>query len=116
MTASPIPPLHRVLVIGTTGVGKTTLAHLLASELKQPFSALSAINAGVKDVRDVIEGDASPDGKGVLSIARGISGTRACAFNGPCGDMRSAESEKLFRRRGCDLKIATVKKRGERRR
>ena len=47
--------LPSLLLWGPPGVGKTTLALLLASELKQPFAALSAINAGVKDVRDVIE-------------------------------------------------------------
>jgi putative ATPase len=40
---------------GPPGVGKTTLASLLANELDRPFYALSAINSGVKDVRDTIE-------------------------------------------------------------
>jgi putative ATPase len=40
---------------GPPGVGKTTLAQIIASELKQPFYTLSAINSGVKDVREVIE-------------------------------------------------------------
>src|SRR5687768_5311901 len=40
---------------GPPGVGKTTLAYLLASELQRPFFMLSAINSGVKDVREVIE-------------------------------------------------------------
>ena len=40
---------------GPPGVGKTTLANIMASQLKQPFVALSAINAGVKDIREVID-------------------------------------------------------------
>ncbi|WP_188815161.1 replication-associated recombination protein A [Hymenobacter cavernae] len=47
--------LPSLILWGPPGVGKTTLAHLLADELKLPFAALSAINAGVKDVREVIE-------------------------------------------------------------
>jgi putative ATPase len=47
--------LPSIILWGPPGVGKTTLAHLLAAQLKQPFVALSAINAGVKDVRDVIQ-------------------------------------------------------------
>ncbi len=40
---------------GPPGVGKTTLAHLIANHLKRPFHQLSAISSGVKDVRDVIQ-------------------------------------------------------------
>lgn len=47
--------LPSMILWGPPGVGKTTLAHLLAHELKRPFYALSAINSGVKDVRDVIK-------------------------------------------------------------
>lgn len=44
-----------IILWGPPGVGKTSLAQLIASELKCDFFALSAINSGVKDVREVIE-------------------------------------------------------------
>ncbi|MBK8497541.1 MAG: replication-associated recombination protein A [Flavobacteriales bacterium] len=47
--------LPSMILWGPPGVGKTTLARLIAQELKRPFHALSAINSGVKDVREVIE-------------------------------------------------------------
>jgi len=40
---------------GPPGVGKTTLAFIVARELKRPFYTLSAISSGVKEVREVIE-------------------------------------------------------------
>ena len=40
---------------GPPGVGKTTLAGLIASISERPFYTLSAINSGVKDVREVIQ-------------------------------------------------------------
>ena len=40
---------------GPPGVGKTTLAQIVASQLKVPFFTLSAVTSGVRDVRDVIE-------------------------------------------------------------
>ena len=39
---------------GPPGVGKTTLASMLANMLKRPYYALSAVNSGVKDVREMI--------------------------------------------------------------
>ena len=40
---------------GPPGVGKTTLAQIIANKLETPFFTLSAVTSGVKDVRDVIE-------------------------------------------------------------
>jgi putative ATPase len=40
---------------GPPGVGKTTLARIIANQLDRPFYTLSAVTSGVKDVRDVIE-------------------------------------------------------------
>lgn len=40
---------------GPPGVGKTTLAQIIANTIKTPFYTLSAINSGVKDVREVID-------------------------------------------------------------
>ena len=40
---------------GSPGTGKTTLAQIIAKQSNRPFYELSAINSGVKDIRDVIE-------------------------------------------------------------
>jgi putative ATPase len=47
--------LPSIIFWGPPGVGKTTLAQILAEELKKPIFILSAISSGVKDVREVIE-------------------------------------------------------------
>ena len=44
-----------IILWGPPGVGKTTLAHIIANTLDVQFYKLSAINSGVKDVREVIE-------------------------------------------------------------
>ncbi len=49
---------HRIssfILWGPPGVGKTTLAQIIANRLETPFYTLSAVTSGVKDVRDVIE-------------------------------------------------------------
>mgnify|MGYP003684388909 FL=1 len=43
-----------IIFWGPPGTGKTTLANIIANEVKVPFHVLSAISAGVKDVREVI--------------------------------------------------------------
>ncbi|HEY1008231.1 MAG TPA: replication-associated recombination protein A [Sphingobacteriaceae bacterium] len=47
--------LPSLILWGPPGVGKTTLAFIISRQLNRPFFSLSAINSGVKDVRDVIE-------------------------------------------------------------
>jgi putative ATPase len=47
--------LTSIILWGPPGVGKTTLAKIIASQLNRPFYILSAINSGVKDVREAIE-------------------------------------------------------------
>jgi len=44
-----------LILWGPPGTGKTTLANIIATESKRPFYSLSAINSGVKDIREVIE-------------------------------------------------------------
>lgn len=44
-----------LILWGPPGVGKTTLANIIANTLSLPFFSLSAINSGVKDVREVID-------------------------------------------------------------
>lgn len=47
--------LSSFILWGPPGVGKTTLAHIIADSLDREFHTLSAVSAGVKDVRDVID-------------------------------------------------------------
>ncbi|MEO1049627.1 MAG: replication-associated recombination protein A [Bacteroidota bacterium] len=56
-----------MILWGPPGVGKTTIANIIANSIKAPFHILSAINAGVKDVREVID-KAKRQSKAVLFI------------------------------------------------
>ena len=47
--------LPSFILWGPPGVGKTTLARIIATKLKRPFFQLSAVHSGVKDVRETIE-------------------------------------------------------------
>lgn len=47
--------ISSLILWGPPGVGKTTLAKIIANTLERPFYTLSAINSGVKDVREAIE-------------------------------------------------------------
>lgn len=44
-----------LILWGPPGIGKTTLANIIAKESERPFYSLSAINSGVKDIRDIIQ-------------------------------------------------------------
>lgn len=56
-----------MILWGPPGVGKTTLANIIANTLSAPFYQLSAINSGVKEVRDVIE-KAKQSDKAILFV------------------------------------------------
>jgi putative ATPase len=62
--SSPTSFLHKaiksgnvpsLILWGPPGVGKTTIANIIANEIKAPFYPLSAINSGVKDIREIID-------------------------------------------------------------
>ncbi len=57
-----------MILWGPPGVGKTTLANIIANTLVMPFYSLSAINSGVKDVRDVLDKAKQHGGNCILFI------------------------------------------------
>lgn len=65
MDAGNIPSM---ILWGPPGVGKTTLAYLIANQLKCNFYKLSAINSGVRDIRDVIDSAKNSEDASILFI------------------------------------------------
>jgi putative ATPase len=59
-----------MILWGPPGIGKTTLAQIIAYESQRPFHTLSAINAGVKEVREVI--DKAKKGEGLFTTKNPI--------------------------------------------
>ena len=60
--------LPSMIFWGPPGVGKTTLASIISHTLNRPFFSLSAINSGVKDIREVIEKADSSGSNAILFI------------------------------------------------
>ena len=74
--------LSSVVLWGPPGTGKTTIARLVAGATRKAFEPLSAVSAGVKEVREVAgarQEPASPNG----SRARSCSSTRCTASAAP---------------------------------
>ncbi|MBC6399685.1 MAG: replication-associated recombination protein A [Ekhidna sp.] len=64
ITSGQVPSM---ILWGPPGTGKTTIANIIANEVKRPFHTLSAISSGVKEIRDVIQ-IASRGNKAILFI------------------------------------------------
>jgi len=60
--------LPSMIFWGPPGVGKTTLAFIIANQLKKPFYILSAISSGVKDIRNIIDESTQSAGGSILFI------------------------------------------------
>jgi putative ATPase len=60
--------IHSMILWGPPGVGKTTLAYIISNFINADFHTLSAINSGVKDVRNIIENAKNAKKKSILFI------------------------------------------------
>ncbi|MEO7444348.1 MAG: replication-associated recombination protein A [Ferruginibacter sp.] len=61
-TAIESGKIPSMILWGPPGVGKTTIANIIAETLERPFYAISAISAGVKDIREIIESAKNNEG------------------------------------------------------
>jgi putative ATPase len=61
-TAIENKKIPSIILWGPPGVGKTTIAGIIANSLQKPFYTLSAISSGVKEIREVIDDAKSKDG------------------------------------------------------
>ena len=66
---------------GPPGVGKTTIANIIAHTLSVPFYQLSAISSGVKDMREIIE-QARQQNKATRVLIKTDSPSQDCPFAG----------------------------------
>ena len=65
-----------MILWGPPGVGKTTLAFIISKQLNKPFFSLSAINSGVKEIREVISTAKENHGNAILFIEIGRASCR----------------------------------------
>lgn len=63
--------VNSFILWGPPGVGKTTLAHIVAKSINVPFHTLSAVNSGVKEVREVLA-QCEREGSGIFAQGRPI--------------------------------------------
>lgn len=77
--------LSSFILWGPPGVGKTTLARIIAHQLERPFYTLSAVTSGVKEVREVIE-----KAKRYAAMNSGLFGSQESGFGTQSIDSRRA--------------------------
>jgi putative ATPase len=77
--------LSSFILWGPPGVGKTTLARIIAHQLERPFYTLSAVTSGVKEVREVIE-----KAKRYAAMNSGLFGSQESGFGTQPTDSRRA--------------------------